>query len=129
MRTNKHHIQYDTSKMLRHRTEQHDPAVRKFGLANIILILGLGILLFGEAWYGYHLQALSEQREQIKCDHSTLSSITFGLFSIDQWRDKIGDIVNGQVSNFNVTPEQKKALKAQVEQQLNELIDKALADI
>ena len=72
---------------------------RKFGLANIVLILGLSVLLFGESWYGYHLQALSEQREQIKRDYSTMSSITFGLFSIDQWRDKIGDIINGKVAN------------------------------
>jgi len=110
-------------------TEQHNQAARKFGVANIMLILGLGILLFGEAWYGYHLQALSEQREQIKRDYSTLNSITFGLLSVDQWRDKIGDIVNSRVSGFNVTPEQKEALQAQVEQQLNGLINKELADI
>ena len=110
-------------------TEQHNPPARKFGFANIVLILGLGILLFGEAWYGYHLQALSEQREQIKRDYSTVNSITFGLFSIDQWSDKIGDIVNNQVSDFNVSPEQKKALNAQVQQLLNGLISKALANI
>lgn len=109
--------------------EQHKPPARKFGLANIILILGLGILLFGEGWYGYHLQALSEEREQIRRDYSTINSITFGLFSVDQWRDKIGAIINSQVSDFNVTPEQKKELQAQVEQQLNGMIKKALADI
>ena len=128
MLISKHDIRYNTPKMLRQRREaNHVP--RKFGLANIILILGLGALLCGEAWYGYHLQALSEQQEQIKRDFSTMNSITFGLFSIDQWRDKIGSIVNGQVSDFNVGPEQKKALKVQVEQQLNGMINKALADI
>ncbi len=111
------------------KTEQHNPRERKFGVANIVLILGLGILLCGEAWYGYHLQALSEQREQIKRDYSTVNCITFGLFSVDQWRDKIAGIINHQVSDFNVTPEQKKALQAQVEQQLNGLVNKALADI
>jgi len=110
-------------------TEQHNQPARKFGLANILLILGLGILLCGEAWYGYHLQVLSEEREQIKRDYSTVSSISFGLFSIDQWRDKIGDVINGKVSDFNVTPEQKKAMQVQVEQQLNGVINKALADI
>ena len=109
-------------------TEQQ-PRARKFGLANILLILGLGVLLAGEAWYGYHLQALTEQREQIKRDYSTMNSISFGLFSIDQWRDKIGEIINGEVSDFNVTPEQKKALQAKVEQQLNDMLNKQLADI
>lgn len=110
-------------------TEQHIPPTRKFGLPNILLILGLSVLLFGEAWYGYHLQALSEQREQIKRDYSTINSITFGLFSVDQWRDKISDIINGQVDDFSVTPEQKAALQKQVELQLNGLINKELADI
>lgn len=110
-------------------TGQHIPQARKFGLANLLLILGLSVLLFGEAWYGYHLQALSEQREQIKRDYSTINSITFGLFSVDQWRDKITDIINGQVDGFSVTPEQKAALEKQVELQLNGLINKELADI
>jgi len=114
---------------LAHQTEQHNPAARKFGLHNIILILGLGILLFGEAWYGYNLQLLSGQREQIKRDYSTINSITFGLFSVDRWSGEIGDIVNRKVSDFNVSPEQKKALQAQVEQLLTGMIDKALADI
>jgi hypothetical protein len=109
--------------------EQHNPPARKFGLANIILILGLGVLLFGEAWYGYHLQQLSIQQEQIRRDYSTVNSITFGLFSVDKWSDKLGDVINGQVSDFNVSPAQKKALQAQVGQQLNGLIDKELADI
>ena len=92
-------------------------------------MLGLSALLFGEAWYGYHLHTLCEQREQIKRDYSTVNNITFGLFSVDEWSDKIGDIVNRRVGDFNVGPEQKKALQAQVEKQLNGLVDKALASI
>ena len=111
------------------KTEQHISPTKRFGLPNILLILGLSVLLFGEAWYGYHLQALSEQREQIKRDYSTINSITFGLFSVDKWRDKISDIINGQVDGFSVSPEQKAALQKQVELQLNGLINKELADI
>ncbi len=109
-------------------TEQLIPD-KKFGFTNILLILGLGIILFGEAWYGYHLHALSEQQEQIKRDQSTVNSITFGLFSIDQWSNKVGGVINDQVSDFSVTPAQKKAMQVQVEQQLNGLVKKALADI
>jgi len=109
-------------------TEQHNPPARKFGILNIVLILGLSFLLFGEAWYGYNLQALSQQREQIKRDYSTVNSITFGLFSVDTWSSKIGSVVNNLISDYNIGPEQKKALQAQVEQQLNSLIKKTLAD-
>ena len=110
-------------------TEQQDQPVKKFGLANVLLILGLGILLCGEAWFGYRMQALSHQQEQIKEDYSTINNITFGLFSVNQWRDKISAIVNGQVHDFKITPAQKKQLQAQVEQQLNQLINKAVATI
>jgi len=102
---------------------------RKFWLSNIILILGLSMLLCGEAYFGYRLHALSAQQEQIKEDYSMSNNITFGLFSVDQWRDKITAIVNGQVSDFSLTPAQKKALQLQVEQALHGLVNKAVAQI
>lgn len=111
------------------KTHQHQPAGRKFGLAHILLILGLGLLLCGEAYCGYRLHALSSQRKQLKEDYSTINNITFGVFSVDQWRDKIVAIVNGRVHNFNITAEQKKALQAEVEQALHGLIHKTVATI
>jgi hypothetical protein len=110
-------------------THQPNTAAKKFGLPHIILILGLGILLYGEAYFGYRLHALSSEQEQIKEDYSMQNNITFGLFSVDQWRDKITDVVNGQVTDFNLTRAQKKALQLQVEQQLNGLINKTVAEI
>jgi len=102
---------------------------RKFWLSNIILIFGLSVLLCGEGYFGYRLHALSAQQEQIKEDYSMSNNITFGLFSVDQWRDKITAIVNGQVSDFSLTPAQKKALQLQVEQALHALVSKAVAQI
>jgi hypothetical protein len=110
-------------------TQQHNPPARKFGLPNLLLILGLSVLLCGEAYFGYRVHTLADQRKQIKEDYSTIKSITFGLFSVDEWRDKIVAIVNGQVQDYTMTPEQKKQLQAQVEQALNGLIDKAVAQI
>ena len=72
---------------------------------------------------------LSTQRKQIKEDYSTINNITFGLFSVDEWRDKIGAIVHSQIHDFNITPEQKKALKAEVTQALHGLVSKAVATI
>lgn len=107
---------------------QHTPA-KKFGLPHIILILGLGILLCGEAWFGYRVYSLSSEQEQIKEDYSMSNNITFGLFSVDQWRDKITDVVNGQVQDFSMTPEQKKALRAQITLQLRNVINKTVNQI
>ena len=110
-------------------TQQTQQPAKKNALANILLILGLSILLCGEAYYAYRLHKLSVEREQIKEDYSMTNNITFGLFSVDQWRDKISAVVNHQVSDFNMTEKQKRALQVQVEHQLNGLILKAVKQI
>ena len=110
-------------------TQQQNPEATKFGLPNIILILVLGILLCGEAYCGYQMHSLSSQRTQIKEDYSTINNITFGLFSVNEWRDKIAAVVHSQVQDFHLTAAQKKQLQAQVEQQLHSLVNTAIATI
>jgi len=90
-----------------------------------MLILGLAILLCGEGYFGYQLHTLSNQQEEIKEDYSNINNITFGLFSVGQWRDKVSGIVNHQIRDFTLTPEQKKELQKEVEQIILALIDKA----
>lgn len=105
------------------------PATGKFGLPHIILVLGLSILFCGEAFFGYRLSALSAEQVQIKEDYYLSNSITFGIFSLDQWRDRISAVVKPQISNYHMTPTQKKALLAEVEAQLHELLNKTAAEI
>ena len=110
-------------------THIQKPVAKKFGLSHILLIFGLSVLLAVEGYSGYRLHALSSQRKQIKEDYSTINNITFGVFSVDQWRDKIAAIVNGEVHDYHITPEQKKALQIEVEQQLRALVHKTIATI
>lgn len=105
------------------------PARRKISLANIILIVGLSVLLCGEAYFGYRLHILSSEQEQIKEDYSMTNNITFGIFSVDQWRDKLSAVVSRQVNGFSMTQKQKKELQAQVEKQLNGLVSKTVSQI
>lgn len=86
-------------------------------------------MLCGEGYLGYRLHTLSNQQQQMKEDYSTLNNITFGLFSVDQWRDKIAGIINHQVRNFSLTPKQQKDLQVEIEQILHTLINKAVAMI
>ncbi|TDQ11245.1 paraquat-inducible protein A [Pedobacter metabolipauper] len=102
---------------------------KKTILPNILLIAGLSILLCGAAWCGYHIAALSAQQKEIKEDYSVANNITFGIFSVDQWREKIALIVDGKVTNFEMTAAQKKDLQKKVEKQLNGLIGTAVAEI
>ncbi|AMR33363.1 2-methylisocitrate lyase [Mucilaginibacter sp. PAMC 26640] len=110
-------------------TQPQIPEPKKFGFANIILIIGLSALLSGEAYFGYKLYSLSNEQEQIKEDYSMSNNVTFGLFSVDQWRDRIAAVVNHQVHDYSMTAAQKKALRRQVEQQLHAMVSKTVAEI
>lgn len=106
------------------------PTNRKTHLrSNLALLLGLGVLLAIEAISGYRLDRLAKQQQRLKQDYSIANSITFGIFSVDSWREKISGVVDSQVSTFNVTKKQKRELQAQVEKQLHSLVAKTAAEI
>jgi len=96
-------------------------------LPRLLLILGLTLLLCVEGFLAWRLHALSSQQEQIKSDYSNVNSITLGLLSVDNWRDKVAGIVNQQVKHFKLSPKEKKELQVEVEQVIYALIDKAQA--
>lgn len=98
-------------------------------LPNILLIVGLSLLLCGEAYFGYRVSTLSKQQEQLKSDYSVANNITFGILSVDQWREKLATVLDGKIDEFNMTAEQKKDLQKNVEQQLNQLVDKAVSEM
>ena len=106
---------------------QQNDAVKGFNVFKLLLILGLGALLCCEGYFGYRLHKLSNQQEVIKEDYSNINNITLGLFSVEQWRDKVAGIVNHQVRHFTLTSRQKKDLQIEVEQILLALINKAEA--
>jgi hypothetical protein len=101
--------------------------VKGFNASKLLLILGLSLLLAGEGYFGYQLHKLSDQQEEIKEDYSNINNITFGLFSVNQWHDKVAGVINHQVRHFTMTPEQKKQLRMEVEQIILALINKAEA--
>ena len=107
--------------------EQQKKAVNRFNVSKLLLIFGLSLLLAGEGYFGYQLHTLSNQQEEIKKDYSNINNITFGLFSVDQWHDKVAGIINHQVRHFTMTPKQKQQLRVEVEQIILALINKAEA--
>jgi hypothetical protein len=98
-------------------------------IANILLVTGLVVLLAGAAWFGYQVHRSAERQQDIKQDYSFINNITFGLFSVDEWRDRLSEIVNGEVNGFSITPEQKKEMLLSVEKELHGLVAKTVAGI
>lgn len=108
-------------------TEQTTKPAKRFSFIYLLLILVLSVLLTATCCFGYQVHTLSRQQEQLKEDYSTFNNITFGLFSVDEWKNKIAGVVNPKVTNFSITPEQKKQLYVKVSQQLHALVDKTIA--
>src|SRR3569833_1331610 len=97
--------------------------------SNLELLVGLGILVAIAGWCGYRLDYSAKKQQYLKQDYSVVNSITFGIFSVDSWRDKISGVVASQVNAFHVTKKQKRELQAQIEQQLHSLVAKTVNEI
>lgn len=108
-------------------THKKNTGSRKSLLHKFLLILSLAILLGTEAYFGFRLHELSDQQERIKEDYADINNITYGLFSVQQWKDNVSRIVHHQVRNLKMTRKQKKILQTEVEQVLLALINKAEA--
>jgi hypothetical protein len=106
---------------------QPNDTVKGFNVSKLLLILGLCIFLCLEGYFGYKLHKLSSHQEELKADYSEFNNVMFGLFSVDQWRDEVADVVNHQVRHFKMTAAQKKELRVEVQQIILALINKAEA--
>ncbi|WP_443946248.1 paraquat-inducible protein A [Pedobacter sp. AW1-32] len=95
--------------------------------AKMTLVIALLLLLGAEAFFAYRLHVLSNHQENLKEDYSEINNITYGLFSVQQWKDNVARIVHHQVSGLKMTRKQKKVLQTEVEQVLLALINKAEA--
>lgn len=93
------------------------------------MLAGLSLLLAGAAYAGYRLASISAEREQVKEDYSLANSVTFGLFSIDQWRDRITAVLSDQIQDYHITKAQQKDLLIMVEKEMHGLVSKTVAEI
>ena len=83
----------------------------------------------GIGYCGFQVHSLSARQESIKRDYMVINSVSFGLLSVDLWRDNIVAAARGQIQKFKLTPEQNKDLKKEIEQILHAVLDKAVASI
>ncbi len=90
-----------------------------------LLILFTAALIAIAGWSGFQVYSLSAKREEIKKDYSVLNNITFGLLSVNAWRDHMVRVVTHRIDDFQFTPDQEAALKHEVSAVLHAVIDKA----
>lgn len=96
--------------------------------ASFILIAALSLLLVGAAYFGYRFRELAYEQKRIKEDYSLSNNITFGIFSVDRWGDKISAVVDRRVKGFNLNKNQKADMQEEVEKQLHGMVNKAVAE-
>ena len=94
-------------------------------LQRALLMLFLIPLLLLAAWSGLKIYELSNMRAEVKKDYSTLNNITYGLLSVNSWRDHLINVVTHRIDDFEFTKEQEDTLRFEIEQVLHAVINKA----
>lgn len=77
----------------------------------LLLIFVVSIILIWIGYCGFQVHFLSKRQEGIKKDFMTINSVSFGLLSVDEWRDNIVAAARTQIQNFKLTPQQNQDLK------------------
>ena len=94
-------------------------------LQRSLLIFFAGALLIIAGWSSYQVYKHSSQRSEIKKDYSEVNSITFGLLSVNAWRDHLTTMVINRINDFEFTQAQEDTLVYHVGQLMNAGLDKA----
>lgn len=108
--------------MMRTKTKGYLPA-------NLMLLSVLCLLLGLEIYCGLRFDHFAHLQQDTKRDYAAVNSITFGIFSVDSWRDKITTVVDSQINNYQITAKQKRALQVAIEKELRNLVAKTAAEI
>jgi Paraquat-inducible protein A len=111
------------------RNIKNNKSGNKLNGLKIILIITVSFILFGIGYCGFQVYTLSNRQEHMKKDYMVVNSVSFGLLSVDEWRDNIVAAVKAQIKDFKLTPQQNQDLKKEIEQILHSLIDKAVASM
>jgi hypothetical protein len=72
------------------------------GLVIILLLIESMVRLPG-AW-------LNEKRKEYKTDYAFVNNVSFGLLSVDRWRDQVVASASDKIEDFRLSPEQEAGL-------------------
>ncbi len=80
------------------------------------------IIFLIAAVLGQQIISLSKDNQQRKQDYANINNIKYGLFSINQWKIQLSEIINAEISDLDIKGNEEK-IKPMIEAQLNQLID------
>lgn len=89
-----------------------------------IIVLLAGSLLLVAAWSAFQVYKISAEGAEIKEDFSKVNSITYGILSVNLWRNHVTNIILNRIDEFELTPAQNDTLTYEVTQVLNAVVDK-----
>ncbi len=87
----------------------------------VFILSLLSLLLAYSVYNSYQLFQLSKIETSTKYDYAEINKIKYGLFNIDIWKDKIYDIIEQQIGDFELTEDNYDVIKVQIEKYLEEL--------
>jgi hypothetical protein len=94
-------------------------------VSRIILVFGVSLILIAAGCCGYKVHTLSVKQEGLMRDYSLINSVSFGLLSVDVWRDQIVTAATAKINEYRLSPSQQADLKKEIEQLLRGLVDHA----
>jgi hypothetical protein len=98
-------------------------------LVKAVVVVAFAILLIVEAWCGYEVHRLSEAKRVHKLAYAFVNNVSFGLLSVDIWRDQVVQMARQEMGNFQLTAEQEEGLRQEVSAQLHTLVNQTFAQL
>ncbi|GAB4380053.1 MAG: hypothetical protein Kow0075_11110 [Salibacteraceae bacterium] len=97
--------------------------------SRILLFIYSATVLLAAAWFSYNAIKKGNERAVVMNDYALANSIEYGLLSATVWKEKVVDIIQLQIEQFELNEEQDSLLKIEVSQLLHKMIDEAESQV
>ncbi|MGK7390138.1 MAG: paraquat-inducible protein A [Candidatus Cyclobacteriaceae bacterium M2_1C_046] len=98
--------------------------MKKFIPYSLIILLAVSLLSIA-SWSAFKVYKLSLESTSIKKDLSKVNSITYGILSVNIWREHVTNIILKSIDEFELTTKQNDTLTYEINQILNAIVDRA----
>lgn len=88
-------------------------------MKKIILTIYFVVLVF----LGYSIVSISNEKQQMRYELAELTAIKYGLFDVDEWKDKMAEIIVKKIDEYEITSENKEYIKGHIEAGFYKLLD------